>query len=319
MPQVPATEITSEGSQQQLEAQESMQANVLEQIKGGKVFKSFDADLTAQEDSLNKDTESRADAKPIQDEEPEQIEEEQLQEESQEDEEVIPKSKVQPRFDQMTARIKRLEQELENQKSAPPVDDIQRQLDAMDENTLEETLTQVRVAKEQARTDPAKLVDLVKLERRIEKTIAVAPQKFVQNQVAEANKTINRLASEGEVTDANYPKVLEIAKSIYERYPKMQKAVDGQAMAFELAVEHYKALGKVTSVKADTQNLKGQINNLKKRTALDTKSVKGGGEKVNLDKLRSNAMNGSMKDKEKFAHNDSRFKIDAMIPDFLKG
>lgn len=318
MPQVPATEQTSEGSQQQLDAQESMQSNVLEQIKGGNVFKSLTDDIPVEEDTV-KDTEPRGNAKPIQDEEQEQVEEEQTQEESQDDEEVIPKSKVQPRFDQMTARIKRLEQELESQKSAPPVDDIQRQLDGMDENTLEETLTQVRVAKEQARTDPAKLTDLVKLERRIEKTIAIAPQKFVQNQVAEANKTLNRLMSEGEVTDANSSKVLEIAKSIYDRYPKMQKALDGQAMAVELAVEHYKALGKVTSVKADTQNLKGQINNLKKRTALDTKSVKGGGEKVNLDKLRSNAMNGSMKDKERFAHNDPRFLIDKMIPDYMKG
>lgn len=317
MPQVPSTEPISEGSQQQLEAQESLQANVLEKIKGGNVFKSFDNELPIKEEQPKQQAQEPEQA---QEQEEEQVQEEQEQESNQEgEEEVIPKSKVQPRFDQMTARIKRLEQELESQKSAPPVDDIQRQLDGMDENTLEDTLTQVRVAKEQSRTDPTKLTELVKLERRIEKTIAVAPQKFVQNQVTEANKTINRLVSEGEVNDANYPKVLEIAKSIYEKYPKMQRTLDGQAMAFELAVEHYKALGKVTSVKADTQNLKGQLNNLKKRTALDTKSVKGGGEKVNLDKLKSNAMSGSMKDKERFAHNDPRFKFDAMVPDYLKG
>ena len=189
----------------------------------------------------------------------------------------------------------------------------------MSEEALEDTLIQTRIAKERARDNPENLAELVKLERRIEKQIVTAPQKFVQNQVQEANKTINRLASEGDITDANFAKVQEIAKAIYERYPKMAKQVDGQSMAFELAVEHYKALGKVNIVSQNTQNLKGQINNLKKRTALDTKSVKGGGDKVNLDKLRTNAMTGNMKDKERFAANDSRFKIDAMIPDFLKG
>ncbi len=189
----------------------------------------------------------------------------------------------------------------------------------MSEDTLEDSLTQVRVAKEKARDDEAKLLELVKLERRIEKTIVQAPQRFVQNQVKEFNNTVQRLAGDGEITDANYSKILETAKGIYDKYPKMQKAVDGQAMALELAVEHYKSLGKVSSVKVETQNLKGQINNLKKKTALDTKAVKGGSQSINLDKLRSNATTGTMKDKEKFAQNDPRFKIDAMIPDYMKG
>lgn len=315
MPIVQPTEQSiSEGSQQQLDSQESLHNNVLEKIKGGDAFKSFD--LPADEEI--KKVPSRQ--QPVAEEEPteeEQTQEEETQEETQE--EVIPKSKVQPRFDQMTARIKRLEQELEEQKKVVPVDDIQRQLDEMDENTLEETLIQTRLAKEDSKTDPAKRLEFTRLERRIEKQIAVAPQKFAQNQVNEANRTINRLVGEGEITDANYPEVLKIAKSIYEKYPKMQKTLDGQSMAFELATEHYKSLGKVSSVKEDTQNLKGQINNLKKRTALDTKAVKGGGDKVNLDKLRNNAMTGSMKDKEKYLNNDSRFKVDSMIPDFLKG
>lgn len=329
MPQVEPTVVSQEEAQKQTETQESLQNNVLDKIKSGNVFKNLAEDLPSQEidapaqEAENTDRpEPRGNAKPIQDEESEQTQEPEQQEESQEDEEeVVPKSKIQPRIDQLTARLKAQEAEIAQlrQKSSEPVDDIQRQLDSMNEDTLEDTLTQVRVAKEKARDDDAKLLELVKLERRIEKQIAVAPQKFVQSQVSEANKTIDRLVSEGSVTNENYSEILKIAKDIYQRYPKMQKALDGQAMAVELAVEHSKALGKVNSVAANTQNLKGQINNLKKKTALDTKAVKSGGEKVNLDRLRSNAMTGSMKDKERFAQNDSRFKIDAMIPDFLKG
>ncbi len=320
MPQVEPTEITSEESKQQLEAQESLQSNVLEKIKGSNAFKSLDEDLQTQQD-----TESRKDAvklePPTSEQEEEQADEEQTQEENQDDtqEEVVAKSKIQPRFDQMTARIKSLEQKLAEQQTAAPVDDVQRQLDAMSEDALEDSLIQVRVTKETSRDDPSKLAELVKLERRIEKTIATAPQKFVSNQVNEANKTIERLTADGELNNDNYSKVIEIAKGIYQKYPKMQKAIDGQAMAIELAIEHSKALGKVTSVAANTQNLKGQINTLKKKTALDTKNIKGGGEKVNLDKLRTNAMTGSMKDKERFAQSDPRFLIEKMIPDYMKG
>lgn len=315
MPIVQPTEVTSEGSKQQLDNQEALQANVLDKIKGGNVFKSLDLP-----DDPSVEKQDPPDE--IQTQEEEQTQEEQTQEESQEEtnEEVIPKSKVQARFDQLTAQNRRLEQKLADlEKSSAPTDDIQRQLDAMTEDNLEDTLIQTRVAKEQSRTDPAKLAELVKLERRIEKTIATAPVKFATNQVNEANRTVERLVSEGEVTNENYPKVLEIAKNIYQKYPKMQKQVDGQAMAIELAVEHYKSIGKATTTTATTQNLKGQINNLKKKTALDTKNVKGGGDKVNLDKLRANAMNGSMRDKEKFFHSDPRVKIDAMIPDYMKG
>ena len=314
MPEVQPTEQTTEEIQQQNESQESLQNNVLDKIKSGNVFKSLAEDLP-----IEQEAEPRGNAKPV---EEEQAQEENVQEESQEDdEEVIPKSKVQARFDQMTAKIKSMEQRLSEKEAAAsvPADDIQRQLDAMSEDALEDTLIQTRIAKERARDNPENLAELVRLERRIEKQIVTAPQKFVQNQVSEANKTINRLASEGEINEANFGEVQKIAKAIYDKYPKMQKTIDGQSMAFELAVDHYKNLGKANSVSATTQNLKGQINNLKKKTALDTKNVKGGGEKVNLDRLRNNAMNGSMKDKERFAANDNRFKIDAMIPDFLKG
>lgn len=319
MPEIQPTEQSTEEIQQQKESQESLHANVLDKIKSGDVFKSLDLPI---EDVPSKEEQRAQQLKEEQSQEEDNTEEENTVD-TQNDEEVVPKSKIQPRIDQLTAQIKRLEQKLSEKESAAPVDDIQRQLDAMSEDSLEDSLTQVRVAKEKARDDDAKLLELVKLERRIEKTIATAPQKFIQNQEKEANSTINRLASEGELNNDNYPKILEIAKTIYQKYPKMQKAIDGQAMAIELAVEHYKQISKTSSVtstvKAETQNLKGQINNLKKKTALDTKSVKSGGQNVNLDKLRSNAYTGTMKDKEKFAQNDPRFKIDAMIPDFLKG
>lgn len=310
MAQVPATEQTNDQLQQQNDTQESLQTSVLDKIKGGDVFKTLANDLPS------KEVDPKLEEAPQEEEQPQ---EEQPQEETQEDEEVIPKSKIQPRFDQMRAQIARLEQKLADKEREVPVDDTQRQLDAMSEDDLENTLTQVRVAKEKARDNDEKLMELVKLERRVEKQIMQAPQRFNQNQAKEFNSVVNRLASEGEITDANYSKILETAKGIYDKYPKMQKAVDGQAMALELAVEHYKLAGRTSTVNASTQNLKTQVNTLKKKTALDTKSIKGGGDKVNLDKLRTNALTGSMRDKEKFAHNDPRFKIEQMIPDYMKG
>lgn len=315
MPEVEPTQLTSEEVKQQTENQESLQANVLERIKGGDVFKSLDLPLE----------EAPAEENQQQEQEQEQAQEETQGENQDDTEEVVPKSKIQPRIDQLTARLKAQQAEIEalKSKSNTPKDEIQAQLDGMSEDALEDSLTQVRVAKEKARDDEAKLLELVKLERRIEKTIVQAPQRFVQNQVAEFNKTAESLVASGELDNTNSQKVLEIAKSIYDKYPKMRSQVDGQAMALELAVEHYKQISKsstaTSTVKAETQNLKSQVNNLKKKTALDTKNIKGGGDKVNLDKLRTNAMTGSMRDKERFAQNDSRFKIDAMIPDFLKG
>ncbi len=315
MPEVEPTQQSTEEIQQQTDTQESLKSSVLDKIKGGDVFKSLDKEFSQKEEESKKQEEQA----PAQEEE--QTQEEETQEETQEDEEVVPKSKIQPRIDQLTARLKAQQAEIDALKtqSIMPKDEIQAQLDAMSEDSLEDSLTQVRVAKEKARDDESKLLELVKLERRIEKTIATAPQKFVQSQVKEFNNTVQRLVNDGEITDTNYSKILETAKGIYDKYPKMQKAVDGQAMALELAVEHYKAVGKTSIVKTETNNLKGQINTLKKKTALDTKAVKGGGQSVNLDKLRNNAYTGSMKDKEKFAQNDPRFKIDAMIPDYLKG
>lgn len=326
MPQVQPTNVTSEDSQKQLDVQESMHANVLEKIKGGNVFKSLDLPIgeVADKQGIQKPEEAPAqETEQTQEEQPqEEQNQEETQRESQEDtdEEVIPKSKVQARFDQLTATIKRLEQRVaEKDLPTAPVDDVQKQLDAMSEDALEDSLTQVRLAKEKSRNDDAKLLELVKLERRIEKTIVTAPVKFAQNQVSEFNKAAERLAGSGEIDNNNSQRVLEIAKGIYDRYPKLKSQIDGQAMALELAVEHFKETNKSTAIKTNTQNLQGQLNNLKKKTTLDTKNIKTGGEKVNLDKLRNNALTGSMRDKERFAHNDPRFKIDAMIPDHLKG
>lgn len=321
MPQIQPTEITNEESKQQLENQESLQNDVLDKIKSGDVFKSLDLPITEehQDDRITKED---RELQREQQQEEEQVSEDVEQDNSEEEiEEVVPKSKIQPRIDQLTAKLKAQQAEIDALKnqSSMPKDEIQSQLDAMSEDALEDSLTQVRVAKEKSRDDDSKLLELVKLERRIEKTISTAPQKFAQNQINEANQTIKRLADDGDLNNENYSKVIEIAKTIYEKYPKMQKALDGQAMAIDLAVEHYKQVSKSSSIKADTQNLKVQINNLKKKTALDTKNIKGGGDKINLDKLRSNALSGTMKDKERYARNDPRFKIDAMIPDFLKG
>ncbi len=306
----------SEESQKQLDSQESLASNLMDKIKGGDVFKSVTKDFNAepaeevaQEEEAQEETEETTETT-----------EETQQEETQEDEEVIPKSKIQPRIDQLTARLKAAEAENQQLKAkAEPVDDTQRQLDAMSENELEDTLAQVRLQKAKAGNDDEKLLQAIKLERQIEKSIATAPLKFQAKQVQEANSTIQRLASEGDITNANYSKVLETAKGIYEKYPKLQKAIDGQAMALELAVAHVQALGKVSTASATTNNLKAQNNTLKKKTMLDTKTVKAGGDKITLDKLRTTAMTGTLRDKERFAHNDPRFKFDAMIPDHLKG
>lgn len=319
MPQVPSTQETiTEESQQQLGVQKSMESDLLNKIKDGDVFKSIDfKDLPGRQQEEEPQEE--------QSKEPQDSQEEQSQEETQEQEddqeEVVPKSKIQPRIDKLTSQIKQLEQRLAEKEASndQPLDDTQRKLEAMSENELEDVLTNVRVAKEKARDDDEKLLELVKLERQIEKTIVSAPQKFVQRQVTEFNKMAAKIASSEDIPETAHTKILEIAKGIYQNYPKMQKSVDGQAMALELAADHYRDLVKANAHKPNVQNLKGQINNLKKKTSLDTKVLKTGNDKINLDNLRNNAMHGNMRDKEKFMHNDPRFKIDAMIPDHLKG
>lgn len=299
-------------------------------IMDNKVFKSLEipgADEETPPEEKEGEEEAPASEESSDDntEEAAQEEEEALvEEEIDEDEVMIPKSKVQARIDRLTAENKRLKAEQESKainKAAEEnanVDDQTKQLRAMSAQELEALKDQVDDAKFDARTakDTKKLAELKSLERKIDDTIRTAPLRFSQAQTRAYNRKADELAQGVSPKDLEIaaPKIVEMARQIYQRYPKLQSDVEGQAIALEIAADKYKELSKFTLTKGSVNNLKSQVNTLKKKTSLATNQSKSTGDSQVLDTIRRTASGGTTRDKLNLVKSDPRFNVDAMIP-----
>lgn len=254
----------------------------------------------------------------------EQLEEEDTSEEQQEEdeEEVIPKSKVQKRFDELTARLKAQEKELEQLKlsKAEPKDEVTRQLESMTTEQLKAAKLEVRKAQIKSQDNDAQLNELIALEDKINAQLENAPKNFANAQKEAYVKKAVQLAESGEIPDVekNAPIIMKLANDLYQEYPMLQKDINGQAIALDLAVKHFKAINSVPGDKTKESELKRQVNNLKRKTTLDTKSGKSNSDKVRLDTLKKNAMGGSMQNKVDLVRSHPMFNVDKMIPDEFK-
>lgn len=324
----PTEEQTQQDQTRQNEAHKSVKNAMLDD----KVTKSILNDLGLSPKAAEEEVKAPIKQVKKQEEEPSAEEEENQEEanndaeevEQEEDEEVIPKSKVQKRFDEMTAKNKYLEQQIEELKSASkvqPKDEITKQLEEMTTEQLKAAKLEVRKAQIKSQDDDSKLNELLALEDKIDSAMSNAPKNFERAQISAYEKMATKIAASGEIKDmdAAAPKILELAKSIYGQYPLLQKDINGQATALELAANHYKALNSAPGDKTKETELKRQNNNLKRKVTLDTKSGKSSVDQVKLDSLKKAAIGGNMRQKVDLVKSHPMFNVDAMIPDEFKG
>lgn len=272
---------------------------------------------TEEEDSTEEETEEAAE---------EEQEEEQAQEEEVEDENetMVPKSKVQARIDRLTAENKRLKALAENKainkanEEAASVDDQTKQLRAMTPAEIDALKDQVEDAKFEAYAakDTKKLGELRTLAKKIDDTIRTGPARFAQAQTVAYNRKADELAQGVPLKELEVaaPKIVAMAREIYQRYPKLQQDVEGQAIALEIAADRYKELSKYSLQKTSVNNLKSQVNTLKKKTSLATNQSKSTGDSDVVQNLRKQASGGTTRDKLNLVKSDPRFNVDAMIP-----
>lgn len=296
-----------------------------DKIKSGDVFKNLDiptGEPELQEEPVEQETQEEAEL-------PQDQEEEQQSEDAEPDdlsdlaEDMIPKSKIQPRIDKLTSENKRLKAELENQKvnratEEKSVDEVTAKLQKMSNEELKTLRREVRASQLSNPTDKKALNELLDLEDKIEDTIRTAPERFQKAQINAFNKKADELARNSDLTEkeleAAGPKIVEMARGIYQKYPKLQSDVEGQAIALEIAAERYQEMSKYSLKASSVKNLKSQVNTLKRKTSLDNGSSKMGVDTSMVDNLRKNAMSGNRRDKEALVRDDPRFNVDAMIP-----
>lgn len=323
---------TDEQIQNDQTRQAALHKSVMDSLKGDKVQEGVLKDL-----GLSPEAEPKSEPKarvPIKQVEEEQEEEQQQQDEitdeeteevkseeseEEESEEVVPKSKVQKRFDELTARIKAQEKQLEELRAIKeaPKDEVTKQLESMTSEQLKAAKLEVRKAQIRAQDDDAKLNELLALEDKIDSAMQQGPAKFQRDQAQAYAQKAQEIADSGDIPNIEKvaPSIIKLANELYQKYPMLQKDVNGQATALELAANHFKALSSVPGDKAKETDLKRQNNNLKKKVTLDTKGSKVNADKSKLDSLRKSAIGGTMKQKVDLVRTHPMFNVDKMIPD----
>lgn len=220
-----------------------------------------------------------------------------------EEEENIPKSKVQKRFDELTAQLKRLQSELDksrSEKPSAPKDSDEAQLEKMSEAELKTLKRQVRVEQIKNSSDESKVAQLMDLEEKIENTIRTAPERFQRSQVENFNIAVAETAESIPSFDKVKGEIFKHAKAIYDSAPELHNSVRGQERAWRFAVDHYQALQKLSEGKSTKSELERQVNTLKKKISVDTSTKKGTQQQDSDASLKRKAIYGTDADKARF-------------------
>lgn len=313
---------TEEETSRENSRQEELQGNIKKAIVDSKLTADIIGDLGLSPESKpepKKKVEEKKDEVETEEETEEEVEKETEEETTEEEEEVVPKSKIQPRIDKLTATIKALQEEVSElrTKKAEPSDEITRQLEAMSVEQLKAAKLEARKLQIRNKDDDAKLSEFVELEDKIDRVINEAPKRFNDKQVEALKRMATKIASSGEIPDVDKigPELFKRASEIYQKYPSLQKDIEGQATALEMAAELYKITSTKTGDKTKETELKRQVNTLKKKTTLDTGNTKGNPDTASLEKMKKDAIGGTMSQKLKLIRTHPAFNVSGMIPD----
>lgn len=280
----------------------------------------------AQQDELTEESESEVESDETEETSEESSETEESEEseskeseDSEEDEDLIPKSKVQKRFDEMTRRLKQLESELEKSRApkaeTPPVDPDMQKLEAMSLDQLRQVKREAAKAIRTAQDE--KVIDeLFALEEKVDRAISTQPQRFAERQMSHLGQTVNEIRSEIEDFDKVFPTIDQYALQIYNQAPELQGTERGKARAMQLAYQHYKAVSKLSVGKSNVAELERKVNTLKKKTSLATSSTKGNTKANDDARAYKRAKLGNFDDKVAFFR--GRVNTDQFLPEGYK-
>lgn len=245
-------------------------------------------------------------------------ESEEVEEEA--DEELIPKSKMQKRLDEMTrekrlleARLRKLEDASSSQQK--PVDDETSKLEKMSEQELAALKKQVRVSQIKSQNDDAMLGKLMELEDKIDGVMRTAPQRFAQAQISKFSEAVQMSAPEIDGFEKVQKDIFGLAKRIYDTAPELHGNVNGQARAWNLAVEHFNLLRESNIGKTKINELNREKNSLKKKVSIGGVSKKASTEPDSTSKLFKKAKVGDARDKLDFIRNATG--VDAVVDSFM--
>jgi hypothetical protein len=220
---------------------------------------------------------------------------------------------VQKRIDELTREKKQLEARLKKlETQSAPTEQKDADLDKLEKmsvDELRETKKKVLRAQRTA-ADDATLDQLFELEEKITRTIEDAPKRFQTNQLERFNEVV---ANTTDLSEKELEVVFGHAKNIFTRTPSFQKSVDGQAEAWQLAVDHYREMNKLTVGKSKVNELERKVNDLKKKTSLDSAVQKGNAKVSEEAKLYNKARGGDSYDKQAFFK--KRLNTDSLIPE----
>lgn len=240
---------------------------------------------------------------PKKDEEPE----EQAKSEEETEEDVVPYTKFKKRVDALTAEKKILEAQVQELKeSKTPQGDRKQKLEQMTEAELK-TLKHQAMGEWKAEGDPAREKQLVELMDEIDEIARTAGTRFQTAQVEAYNNAVREVYGDpaNESIDFEDEKVSaeikQLAQQVYQKHPELQRLKAGQATALKLAVDHYREISRFSKGKSEKDNLKRQVNNLKRKTSLDSSSVKGNINRSDLKKKYERAKKtNTFHDKEQY-------------------
>lgn len=248
------------------------------------------------------------------------------------EEELIPKSKVEKRFKQLTEKIRELEaaqKSVEKTADDPDMERLEKmtpeKLSTLRQNIRTEIRMGNRAISKGEDVDEKRLDELDVLADKVDEAIRTYPIRFQKMQVAFYNKAAEEVTSGlvGEIPEAEMEKscveIKEIAEEIYSNYPKMQQSEDGQALALRLAADHWKAKREFSLGKLETDRLKKSHKRLLRKTTLDNNIINTDKGRRNLADLKSKAgKGGTDQDRTRFVKEDPMFNIDALIPEEFK-
>ena len=241
------------------------------------------------EDAEEEETQEEESEEKGEETEPEETEESEKQ--TEEDEELIPKSTFLKRIEREKMARAKAEAELEEMKETKSAakDPRRSKLEALSEKELRALKRQTR--KEFKTTeDTDREEQLLDLEDEIDEIIRTAPERFQKAQMTEYNKAAKQAMS---IEDIDFEKhgqqIQKIAIGIYQKEKDLQKIKRGQAIALELAVDHFKEISKYSKGKSKETSLKQQVTKLKRKTSLDSGSVQGDANKPSRRKLYAKA------------------------------
>lgn len=270
-------EIKKAQDEQRVKEEEFLNELVGEQADKEKTEDAEEAEEAETEEKESEETEES---------EGEEKEEEAEGEESQEESEEEPDSEnsaTQRRIDELTRKNKILERELAAARGekAEAKDSDTEKLEKMSVDELKNLRRELRL-NSRTEKDEAKVRRYIELEEKIDDVIQSAPQRFERNQLAQYQAAVRETSEElGKAfTQDIQTKIFSKAKAIFEKSPTLQRAVDGQATAWSLAVDWYNDTSKLSTKANRSAELERDVNKLKKKVTLDG-ALRAGANKEN--------------------------------------